>query len=224
MVLALLLAADRAGAVVAGRAIADELQRTGDLGARPDVTVGGLPFLTQAVRGRYRSIDVSATDVVAGDLRLPELTAQVTGARVRLRDALADDVTDVPVERVDARAVVPYDELVRRSGDRELTVAPEGDRLRLRGEVQVLGRELEATALSRLTVENGALVLTAESFDVGSDAVDSLLTGALHGVFDLRVDLDGLPYGLVVEDVQVQPDGLAVRASADDTVLTTGAR
>lgn len=224
MVLALLLAADRAGAVVAGRAIADELQRTGDLGARPDVTVGGLPFLTQAVRGRYRSIDVSATDVVAGDLRLPELTAQVTGARVRLRDALADDVTDVPVERVDARAVVPYDELVRRSGDRELTVAPEGDRLRLRGEVQVLGRELEATALSRLTVENGALVLTAESFDVGSDVVDSLLTGALHGVFDLRVDLDGLPYGLVVEDVQVQPDGLAVRASADDTVLTTGAR
>ena len=222
VVLLLVLAvADRAGAALAGRALSDELRRNGGLGPGPAVTVQGVPFLTQAVRGRYRSIDVTARDVDAGDVRLRALRATLSGAHVPLSDALFREVTSVPVEEVDASALVAYAELGRRSDATALTVSPDGDRVRLEGEVRVLGQDLRATALSRLTVDDGDIVVEAESFDVGSDTVGTLLRPALRAVFDQRLDLSGLPYGLVVEAVQVRPDGLAISATARDTVLTT---
>lgn len=220
MLLGLLAVADRGGAALAGRAIAADLQDRGQLGDDPEVTVRGVPFLSQAVRGRYRSIEVRTRDVDGGEVVLRTLTAHLSGARVPLSDAVSGDVTDVPVDRVDAVALVTYAELERSAGDGEITLEPEGQMLRVRGEARVLGQDVAATALSRLSVEEGRLVLTAESFDVGNDAVGEVLTGALRGQLDLTVDLGALPYDLQVQDVQVRADGLAVRASAADTVLT----
>jgi len=215
----LAVVADRAVAALVERALADELARPANLGTRPDVSVDGVPFLTQAVQGRYRSVDVSARDVDAGAVRLAQLDAQLTGARLPLRTVLSGGVRDVPVDLLDAAAVVSYDELGRRGADSRLSVTPEGDRLRLRGEVRVLGQDLSATALSRLSVENGEIVVTADEFDVGNRAVGDVLTPALRAVFDQRLDL-ALPYGLEVDGIDVQPDGLAVRASGRDAVVT----
>ncbi len=225
MLLVLLVVADRAGVVVAERVLADELQRSGGFTSRPDVEVRGVPFLTQALAGRYERIDVVARDVPAGDvagtpLRLSRLTATLHGARVPLGDALSGAVTTVPVDRVDARALLPFDVVQRRTDVGDLTVAPEGDRLRLRGTVEVLGQEVSGSALSRLAVDDGSVVVTAESVEVGNDVADDLLGRALDGRFDVRVPLRGLPYGLQVDAVTVQPDGLAVRAGATGTVLS----
>ena len=221
----LLAVADRAGAAVAERVLADELQRSGGLSSRPEVDVRGVPFLTQALEGRYDRIDVVARDVDAGEVAgtqvvVPRLSATLRGAEVPLSDALSGAVTEVPVDRVDARVLLPFSVLQRSSDVGDLTVAPEGDRLRLRGTVEVLGQEVSGSALSRLTVEDGSVVVTAESVDVGNDVADDLLGRALDGRFDVRVPLRGLPYGLQVDAVTVQPDGLAVRAGAAGTVLS----
>ncbi len=232
VVLSLLVVADRAGAAVAERVLADELRRSGALPSRPEVDVHGVPFLTQVLRGRYDRIDVVARDVAAGEVAgepvtVPRLSATLRGAQVPLDDALAGGVTQVPVRRVDARVLVPFD-VVRRSSDvADLDVAPEGDRLRLRGTVRVLGQRVSGSVLSRLAVEDGELVVTAEQFDLPGGAAGGLagrlLDRALSGRFDARIPLTGLPYGLRVDGVRVQPDGLAVRASADDTVLSAPA-
>ena len=63
----------------------------------------------------------------------------------------------------------------------------------------MLGQEVSGSALSRLTVEDGSVVVTAESVDVGNDVADDLLGRALDGRFDVRVPLRGLPYGLQVD-------------------------
>jgi hypothetical protein len=76
------------------------------------------------------------------------------------------------------------------------------------------------SALSRLTVDDGQVVVTAESFDVGAGLVSRLLTRALAGRFDARVSLGALPYGLRVDGVAVQTDGLAVTAQPADAVLS----
>ena len=221
----LLAVADRAGAAVAERVLADELQRSGGLTSRPEVDVRGVPFLTQALEGRYDRIDVVARDVDAGEVAgtqvvVPRLSATLRGARVPISDALSGAVTEVPVDRVDARVLLPFSVLQRTSDVGDLSVAPEGDRLRLRGTVEVLGQEVSGSALSRLIVEDGAVVVTAESVDVGNDVADDLLGRALDGRFDVRVPLRGLPYGLQVDAVTVQPDGLAVRTGATGTVLS----
>ena len=226
VLLALLVAADRVGAAVAERVLAEELQRSGGFASRPDVEVRGVPFLTQVLAGRYDRVDVVARDVDAGEVagtpvQVSRLSATLRGARVPLGDALDGTVTSVPVDRVDARVLLPFSVLQRSTDVGDLTVAPEGDRLRLRGSVEVFGQEVTGSALSRLTVEDGAVVVTAESVDVGNDLANDLLGRAVEDRFDVRVPLRGLPYGLEVQAVTVQPDGLAVTARGADTVLST---
>lgn len=229
----MLAAADRAAAWATERVLADEVQRGAGLLSRPTVDVRGVPFLTQAVAGRYDRVDVVARGVPAGEvsgvpLVLPRASVSLRGSRVPLEDLLSGRVTTLPVERVEANALLPFD-VVRRSADvGDLEVGAEGELLRLRGTVRVLRQDLTATALSRLTVDDGQVVVTAESFDVGGDGgegpadrlADRLVTRALAGRFDVRVQLGALPYGLRVVGVAVQEDGLAVRVRADDTVLS----
>ena len=206
--------------------LADELQRSGGFTSRPEVDVRGVPFLTQALAGRYDRIDVVARDVPAGEVagapvEVSRLAATLRGARVPLEDALSGGVTSVPVDRVDARVLLPFSVLQRRTDVVDLKVEPEGDRLRLRGSVEVLGQEVAGSARSRITAQDGAVVVTAERVDVGNEVANDLLSRALEGRFDLRVPIGGLPYGLEVEGVTVQPDGLSVTARATDTVLST---
>lgn len=217
----LLVVADRSAAALGERALARELQATADLPEPPEVSVTGFPFLTQALRGRYDRVEVRAERVPAADTTLTDLDAVLTGLRVPLSDVLSDSVEQVPVERLEARVLLSYDDLSRRSQDRDLTVAPAGDRVRVTGRVRVVGQDLQASAVSTVALEDGEVVVTAESFEVGNGTADRLLTRALRGRFDLSVPVGGLPYGLQVQAVQVTPQGIAAQAVADDTVLTT---
>jgi hypothetical protein len=219
VVLGLLLVADRVGAAVAADAVASQVQASTRLASEPEVEIDGFPFLTQALAGRYGEVTVQARDVPAGELTLSRLDATLSGVQVPLSQALSGSVTRVPVAGVTARALVAYDELSRRSGDRRLTVAPAGDRVRVTGSAQVLGRTVTATAVSRIEVVDGALLVTAESYTVGDAAADDLLTRALGGRLDLRIPVTGLPYGLQLTAVDVRDDGVSVRAHAGATVL-----
>jgi len=220
VLLALALAADRAGATFAARAVAQQAQAEAGLAAEPEVSIGGFPFLTQALAGRYDEVTVRATDVTAGEVRVSGFEAVLTGVDVPLRDALSGSVTSVPVSGVSARALLAYDELTRRSGDRQLTVAPAGEgRVRVTGRVEVLGQTLSAVAVSRVEVDGGDLLVTAESYEVGNEIADAVLTRALGNRLDLRVPVEGLPYGLEVTGIEVEEGGVVVVAAAGATVL-----
>ncbi len=147
LVLAVLLAVgDRVGESMAERAVARELAGSG-LGGSPMVDIRGTPFLTQAVAGRYDEVVVQAQDVPARELRFSQFEATLRGLQVPLSQALSGDVAEVPVESLGARALVPYDALARRSAAADVTVVPVGDRVRVTGSVEVLGRTLSAATL-----------------------------------------------------------------------------
>jgi hypothetical protein len=222
VLLALVLVADRVGAQVASSTVAARVQESTALTEPPQVEIVGFPFLTQAFAGRYDRVEVSAADVPAGELRLDRLDATLRGVQVPLSRALSGSVERVPVEAVEARALVSYDQLSQRAGDRQLRVAPadDGQRVRVTGSVDVLGRSLSAVAISRVEVVNGAIVLTAEEFEVGNEAADGLFRNALSGRLDLTIPVTGLPYGLQVTGLDVEPDGVVVQATASDTVLS----
>jgi len=219
VLLVLTAVADRVGALLAGRVVAGQLQSAAGLPEQPDVDVRGVPFLTQALAGRYERVEVRATGVPAGELTVTELTATLTGAQVPLEDVLSGAVEEVPVEVIEAQVLLSYDVLSRRSGDRQLTVRPDGDRVRVQGSVRVLGQTLAATAVSTVTVEGGALVVSAQEFEVGNEAADAALTRALRGRLDLRIPVSDLPYGLRLQSIAVQSDGVALSALARDVVL-----
>ena len=219
VLLVLTAVADRVGALLAGRVVAGQLQSAAGLPEQPDVDVRGVPFLTQALAGRYERVEVRATGVPAGELTVTELTSTLTGAQVPLEDVLSGAVEEVPVEVIEAQVLLSYDVLSRRSGDRQLTVRPDGDRVRVQGSVRVLGQTLAATAVSTVTVEGGALVVSAQEFEVGNEAADAALTRALRGRLDLRIPVSDLPYGLRLQSIAVQSDGVALSALARDVVL-----
>ena len=220
LLLGLLLVADRAGAAYAARAVAQQAQAEAGLTVEPEVSIGGFPFLTQALAGRYDEVTVRATGVPAGEVTVTGFEAVLTGVEVPLRSALSGAVTSVPVSSVRARALLAYEELGRRSGDRQLTVAPAGEgRVRVTGRVEVLGQTLSAAAVSRIEVDGGALRVTAESYEVGNQTADALISRALGDRLDLRVPVEGLPYGLQVTGIEVEQAGVVVVATSGRTVL-----
>lgn len=219
VLLVLLVAADRVAAQVAARAVAAQAQAAAELSAEPEVTLGGFPFLTQALSGRYDRVEVRAEGVTTPDLTLRRLDATLSGVRVPLSAALSGSVDSAPVERIAARALVGFDELSRRSGDRRLVVSAAGEQVRVSGSVDVLGRTVSAAAVSRVEVVEGDVVVTAESIEVDGSPADDLLARALRGLLDLRIPITGLPYGLQVSGVEVTADGVVVLATARATVL-----
>ena len=178
--------------------------------------------LGEVPRYRYRLGSSSA----AGGLKMVtiglvrELTAELSGVRAPLGEAISGSLTEVRVDRVDAQALLSYDALSRRSGERELSLSAEGERVRVRGSVRIGGQTLAAEAVSAVELRGDVLEITAERVNVGDERVDRAIERALQGKLDLRVPVSGLPYGLELTDVAVGPDGIRLQAAARDTVLT----
>ena len=216
LLLLLLVGVDRVAEEVAEDRIAQQL--TADLASEPTVEVGGFPFLTQALRGRYGSIQVSG-DTTQQGVRVAGFDADLEGARVPLRDALGGRVAAVPVDRLDGRALLTYADFAAATRVPGLQLAPAGDKVRVTGPVSVLGQDLTLSAVSAVSLEGSDVVLTAESFEVGGQEVPEAVTAAVSGRLDVRVPVSDLPYGLQLTEVRTSDEGLLLGGTARDVVL-----
>ena len=213
------VAADRVSLALTERAVATQLQTSGGLSARPDVSIGGLPFLTQALAGKYDDVEVSATDVTAGGGRLSKLDVTLRGVHVPLADALSGSVDAVPVDTLRATVLLSYADMARQLRDRRLSVGPAGDQLRVSGSVSVLGRTISASAISTVKLSGASVVVTAKRFEVGNAAASRAVSLALGNRFDFVIRVGQLPYGLTMSSVRVRPEGVVATADAKATVL-----
>ncbi|MCW2726526.1 MAG: hypothetical protein JWN35_3447 [Frankiales bacterium] len=218
VLLVLLAGADRIAVFAADRAVAGQLQASGRLSTRPDVSIRGVPFLTQALAGRYDAIEVNARDVTAGGTRFSDFQAQLRGVRLPLSAVRSGSVSQVPVERLEARVVVAYAELQKQLRDRRLTLSPAGGLLRVTGTIDVLGRTVSASALSSVAVRGADVVVTGQRLELNG-LPNAALTAAAKGRFDFVVRIGTLPYGLRLTSVAVRPEGLVATAAATGVVL-----
>ena len=216
---ALLVAADRIGVVVAQNRLASELQQQLDLDAKPDVSIRGIPFLTQAIRGTYKDIRVQLPDVDAGDVQDLSVNARLQGAHVSLSDALGGNVDRIPVDQISGTLLIPYDQLARASGISGLTITREGDSLRLTGSVQVLGRSIKAEAVGRVEVNDGRIAINAEQAKVAGIPVPTAVLDEAARLLSFRVQPQNLPLNLRITAVHLTDTGLLVDAVSDDVVL-----
>jgi hypothetical protein len=168
--------------------------------------------------------DLTADETWLGDLVLDAGTV-VTGDLL-LRDvrAVGDDVRSGPDATVagtlSVDATVPFDVLaeelgggvtVRRADDAQATVVRT---------VEIAGRELRVTATGTVGVESGHLVVEPRSIDVGGpQALSGALAAVARRLVTIEHRIDGLPRGLVLQDVVVQDDGLRVTLRGRDVRL-----
>lgn len=222
LVLALLtVVVDRVGVRMAQRALAERMRTSADLTTTPTVTIDGIPFLTQALSGSYERIELTATDVSRGGVRIARLRAEVQGASVPLGDVLRGDVNEVPVEGLTATALVTYADLARFSGLVGVTITPLANGVQVTGRLSVLGMSVRATAISRVSLVGRSIVVTARSLKVLGQTSPAILN-ALAGRLDLRVPVGTLPYDLQLTGLHATTAGVLLDAESGPTVLRAG--
>lgn len=216
---ALLVVADRVGVAVADRALANQIQTELTLQQRPDVSIRGIPFLTQAIGGRYKEVRVKLPDVDSGPLQNIGVDARLLGVRAPLGAVLRRQLDEVPVDRITGDLTVGYAELARASGISGLRITREGDALRLAGSVEVLGRQVDASAVGRVEVAGNDIVINAEQAQIAGVEVPQTALDVAARLLSFRVSPRGLPLSLRITGVRTGDTSLEVTAESDAAVL-----
>lgn len=206
-----LVAGDRIAVAVAENQVSSRIATAYDLPARPTVTIQGFPFLTQAVAGDYREIDITAARVSANGVTLTDLRARFTGVHEPLSQVLGHGAASVTADRAVGSAIVGFGELSRRlpSG---LKLTAHGKDVTVSGTVSYDGVRIPLSATVAIGVTASGIKVTAQDVRVsgGLTLPASLVGGRLSFV----VPLQTLPFHLHLTSVSVTPGGVRVGASA----------
>lgn len=213
--------------LVAQAAVARKIQQSEGLSRRPDVQVGGFPFLTQMLQGRYQRVDVQVQDVPVGnDLRLDEVDAQLVGVQVPVSALLGTGPGQILVDEVRATGLITFSGLnaavaVALPSDQVTVLLADGGGglLRVSGTYRGLGGPLSLTANAHVSVSHGLLVVTVPQQELGD--VPAVARPTVARLLTLTVPLQRLPWGLTGEAASVGPGGVVVSAQASDVVLRT---
>ena len=175
--------ADYGAAALTESAVAREMRTQLGLADDPSVRINNFPFLTQAISGRYRSVDVTANHIVVGPLRDLQVRSQLRDVSAPLSQMLGDGPRTVTVREVEGTVRIeapdverlirdagnlPVDKLwidgidadgleraVEDGADPELLTLEPATAVRLGGTVDVLGQEQQVTIIAELQLADG---------------------------------------------------------------------
>jgi len=233
IILGVLVVADRVGASYAERVIGDrveqQLTEQKATAEQPDVTIKGVPFLTQVLAGNYQEIKIVLNDFSgpAGngknikmdplDIRAKDVNAPLDTVRSGNGDIVAGTVTGV--------GTLSYANLADLTGQEGLKLSARDGKLVGTAPLRVLGQTFNVSGAANLAVKDGVVSVTFA--DVTADGlpniplVRTLVDNYVKQLgFDLKVP--ALPLGLKVQKVEPRPEGLLVTAGATDVSLSSG--
>jgi hypothetical protein len=209
--------ADRVAVRVAENQVGAQLARQAGLHGSPAVHIGGFPFLTQALAGRYQDVRISLT---ADQLGQPGTSADLDlrGVRVPLSSILSRSVHEIPVDSVAGTATVSYAQLAGQIGP-NTTLQREGDQLRITRTVELLGQRVPLTATGQVTLAGNQVVVDVRHASGAGVQLPSSVVDQASSMLDLRYPVPALPFGLRLTRVVPGDDGVRVDVAAAQTVL-----
>ncbi|HEY6798359.1 MAG TPA: DUF2993 domain-containing protein [Kineosporiaceae bacterium] len=225
VVLALLVVAgDRAAALLAARTVSRNVTASAGLGHPADVRFPSVPFLTQAAAGRY-DVDVTMEGVpTRRGLVLDRVDASLHGVAASAVSLLQGQVQQFPVDSGDAVVHVSFAAL--RAAARQ-AVGPDADGLSFTRATsdRVLISGAVRTPLGSLPLR-GEVQLTVNGRAVGArllpetvDGVPAPLRSRLGKLVDLTVLTPALPFGFAPTAVSVDENGLRLTAAGAHLLL-----
>ncbi len=228
IVVALVALGDRVANALVERRIATEVANTAaDHGAysdqRPDVTVHGWPFLTQAWSGDFEQIDITLSDVGSNGLTFPslELVAHDVDADWRK----LSDGGDAVASTLDVSGSVSVDSieaLLAEETGFDLQIGEDGT-ASLQSTKELMGVEVDLEATGQIVIDGSTLSFRPEAVESLTENLPAeaqpLVEQALDE-FASSVDLPELPYGIQLVEIAFEGDVVTVSGSAEDVVLT----
>ncbi|MFJ2868638.1 DUF2993 domain-containing protein [Kitasatospora sp. NPDC087314] len=201
----LLVGADRIAVGVAEDQAADRMVSSGRMSQRPDVSIEGFPFLTQALSMKLDDVRISSDGLTVGDggrqVALHSFKAKLSGVTVSdsLKSATVDNGTGSGlISYADlAQLLPPASQLMSGAGK-----LPVGGNSRLTLSYAGPGKiraALGPVAVGEGSVHNNGNTATADGFQLSG------LAGVVAGLTNQRLEpmsftLDSLPAGLKLAD------------------------
>ncbi|WP_214109744.1 LmeA family phospholipid-binding protein [Acrocarpospora catenulata] len=211
----LLVILDRVAVVGVQREIARQIEAKYKLEATPTVTIEGIPFLTQALAGRYEEISIQIGGITQHGVKLSGIDATLNGVNAPLMDLIQNAAAvDLRAERVTATIVISRETLDARA-PRGIKVEGTGDALRVSGNLNVLGQQVPVTADLKVEVNRGAVRLTPTNVKLAG----GVPVPNANRLMTFTVPIGELPFNLRITSVRTTPEGLAVQGSATDVPL-----
>ena len=227
----LLVVADRVAAGVAQRAIAHRVEqqvaKQNAQSAKPEVKVGGFPFLTQVLAGNYEHISIVLKDVhgpVQGDtVSVPQLDVDARNVKASL-NTLRSGQGDVIAKTVDGKGTITYDSLAKLLDRPGLTLADRNGKLAVTAPADILGVKITVTGTADVTVAGNKVSLRFNELNAEGlpnlPLAKTLLANYAKGI-SIDVPLPKLPFQLNVRKVEPRPEGLWVTADAKNVPINS---
>lgn len=211
--------ADRSIATLAERAASAYLAEP--FGGPPTVRVHETPFLTQALRGRYRDVEVAGGGLQVGEISGATLNVRLSNVLLPPRELLGRRTQEVACEHVAGRLLVPYSELARVSRVPGLTLSFERGRLFAGASLPVPGISQLASVRGQadLLVDGNTVWLRVSELAVAGLSVTTLLLRQLMPPMNVAIALPNLPWGLHIDHLEPSDAGLVVHVSASAVVF-----
>ncbi|WP_406318996.1 DUF2993 domain-containing protein [Streptosporangium sp. NBC_01639] len=215
LLLVLLAILDRVAVAGVQREIATRVTARYDLAAPPEVTIDGIPFLTQAVAGRYDEVEVAAGAMTVAGLRLSSVDFVLRGVTAPLEDlVLHADQVDVRAERVTGTVVVPVETLNQKAPD-GIKVQVDGDAFNVSGEITVLGRKVPVKAKMKIELIKDGVRFVPEQVTLGG----GITVPRPERFISYQIPIKNLPFDLKLTEVKTSPGGLQISGEASNVPL-----
>ncbi|SEG79258.1 Protein of unknown function [Thermomonospora echinospora] len=210
------IAADRIGVRMVQNEIGERVAAQYDLPRRPEVTIHGFPFLTQAIGGEYDRIDVAVGDYTQQRVTVKDVRIEMRGVQAPLDQVTAGNTANVVVRAANASAVIPY-ELMRQYAPKQVTgIKANGPDLQVDLSGSLGGLPVSGTAVVSVEATEGGVRFTPRSVGTGGVQIPvNLVRQQLAWTVPVR----DLPIGSRISRVEVTPDGVRVAATAQNVNL-----
>jgi hypothetical protein len=206
----LLVAVDRVAAAGVERDLANRIAAASDLTGTPTVTIEGIPFLTQALSGRYPEVRFNLGTFSYGGVPVKNLRGAAYDVTAPLADVLQNRPT-ARAERVTISGTLTR-ETIDKYAPRGVKIGGNGQRLTASGEITVGVTKMKFNAEMRVEVADGAIRLQAERVQGVPDQVARLIS--------YPIPFKGkLPFDVKVTGVKSVAEGLEFSAEASDVPI-----
>jgi hypothetical protein len=208
----LLVAADRVSAAVTESRLAARIQQSQRLSEKPSVSIDGFPFLTQVLSRDFGHVTVDIHNLDAQGVPVEHIHADLRGVHV------SSGYSSATVDTLTSTATLTYSAisatLSKGAGVGRVTVSQGSAPGQVKAAYSLLGAGVSAdvavNVLSGNVLEYKGVKLNTAAGGVGLD----------QNLFDVKIPLTGLPFGMQLKTLRVTPTGVDISATGQNVVLT----
>ncbi|MBV9593708.1 MAG: DUF2993 domain-containing protein [Actinobacteria bacterium] len=219
VLIVIVVVADRVGVALAQSAAEKYLSQQADFEGSPKVDIHGVPFLTQAISGKYDDVEVSGRQVRLDGLTGTDLDVHLHDAKISLAEAFSRSVRSVPCSSIDGRVTLPFSAITSLVNVQGLSLTWADNAISVRVSVPVLGKSEVATGLATASVQKQKLQLHISKVAVAGVSLPDSVVNQLVSQLSAPVSLPQLPYNLAINTASVGPAGVLLVAHSGPVVL-----